>query len=198
MREVAEHPVWPAGCHLTPPLPNTDNALFPALHFDNNCPRGLLHRMYARHNRLALLREMSRLASEHNPTVARPPPHFISHLHEALGQVTQLKKGGMFDGVIERAGLNELLPFDHNDLFYLLDADESGTVDKREFLAGLAFLLSPSLTRQEQFQLVFEAFDVDNSGALSQEELRSMLQAFGIPTATTSVQETVSREYSAE
>ena len=188
MAEVAAHAVFPATAGVPPRRPTaSQSAGAPAgVHFDTHSPRGILHRMHTRHNRLALLREISRLASE-DASAAGLPPNFMSRLHEALGGRAVIAKGKEFDDVLERAGLSAALPIDHNDLFAVLDADESGAVDKREFLAGMAFLLAPSLPRAQQLQLVFEAFDADGSGELSKSELTDMLEAFGVPALTSSV-----------
>ena len=196
MADVAAHAVFPPTAGVPPRRPTAgQSAGAPAagVHFDTHSPRGILHRMHTRHNRLALLREISRLASE-DASAAALPPNFMPRLHEALGGRASLAKGKEFDDVLERAGLGgAALPIDHNDLFAVLDADESGVVDKREFLAGLAFLLAPALPRAQQLQLVFEAFDADGSGELSQSELKDMLEAFGVPSLTSSVKTATTR-----
>ncbi len=127
----------------------------------------------------------------HSLTPTRHP----HRVHQALGRRKTITKGADFDAVLERAGLvAAVLPIDHNDLFQVLDQDESGSVDRRELLSGLAFLLAPQLSAEQQLALVFEAFDVDGSGALSKEELRAMLEAYGLPHVTASAAEAAAAE----
>ena len=47
-----------------------------------------------------------------------------------------------------------------HELFSLLDVDQSGTVDFREYLAGKA-LIGRGLSSDESLRLAFDAFDLD-------------------------------------
>ena len=90
-----------------------------------------------------------------------------------------VRRGAQFDSILAAAGL-AALPFDHGELFLLLDADESGALDRAELLSGLALLLAPRLSPRGRLALLFDAFDVGCSGGLSRLELRAVLEAAGI------------------
>lgn len=165
--------------------------------------REVWRRNFARANRLALMRDVVRVvsAAEHaasgsTPSLARG---VLPRLQAALGGATTVAPGALFDALLADAGLTpEVFPFEHGEVFALLDVDGSGFVDRRELLAGLAFLLAMRLPIEEEAALLFQAFDVDNSGALSREELREMLAAFGVPAASDTLEEARAEELQVE
>ncbi len=67
------------------------------------------------------------------------------------------------------------LSCDADELFALLDEDNSNSVDKREFLAGLAILLSPMASEEERIQMMFHAYDADGNRTLSPDEVARLL-----------------------
>ena len=190
---AAAAPAPPAG--LATPLPPLALRALPFDHHDG--VHAAWQRNMARGSRLALLRDLVRLAAE-DQSVRRQPLALaaeqaltlLPRLQAALGGVEGVHRGPEFDAVLERLGLGaSVLPIEHGELFSLLDSDESGCVDKRELLAGLAFLLAAHLPVEVEARLVFQAFDVDGSGALSRQEVREMLSAYGVPALAHSVEE---------
>ena len=176
---------------LATPLPPLALRALPFDHHDG--VHAAWQRNVARGSRLALLRDLVRLAAE-DQSVKRLPREqaltLLPRLQAALGGVEGVHRGPEFDAVLERLGLSAaVLPIEHGELFSLLDSDESGCVDKRELLAGLAFLLAAHLPVEVEARLVFQAFDVDGSGALSRQEVREMLSAYGVPALAHSVEE---------
>ena len=73
--------------------------------------------------------------------------------------------------------------YDPAALFDLLDAEDSGQVDLRELLLGLAHLVSFRASEGTLLSLLFFAFDLDGDGTLSKGELGQLLAAFGAPPA---------------
>lgn len=61
-------------------------------------------------------------------------------------------------------------------LFSLYDRDDSGYVDFREYLIGLALVSQPA-NSEEAMQLAFQAFDMNGDGRVDEAELRHILQS---------------------
>lgn len=61
-----------------------------------------------------------------------------------------------------------------NSFYHVFDNNESGTIDLREFVVGVAMLTKGNLT--EKIKLAFEIIDVNKSGALDKEEMTSFLK----------------------
>jgi serine/threonine protein kinase/Ca2+-binding EF-hand superfamily protein/uncharacterized membrane protein YgcG len=134
------------------------------------------------------------------PAGAPPPPPQLEQLGETLARAVREKflslagrgpKGAGSAGVT-KAQLGELLKdvgltgarYDHAALFDLLDQEDSGLVDLREILLGLAHLVSFRASEHTLLSLLFFAFDLDGDGVLSKDELGQLLAAFGAPPAT--------------
>jgi len=85
----------------------------------------------------------------------------------------QFKKGlAMLSTVGLKTGLDST-PF-VDRLFVLLDTDNSGTIDLREFITGLSCLCKG--TPEEKIRVTFKAYDLDNSGFIDQNELTIMFK----------------------
>lgn len=61
-------------------------------------------------------------------------------------------------------------------LFTLYDRDDSGYLDFREYLIGLALVSQPA-NSEEVMQLAFQAFDMNGDGRVDETELRHILQS---------------------
>ena len=85
-------------------------------------------------------------------------------------------------GLLQAVGLRGAR-YDPEALFDLLDHEESGQIDLRELLLGLAHLVSFRATELTLLSLLFYAFDADGDGVLSKGELGELLAAFGAPPA---------------
>jgi len=85
----------------------------------------------------------------------------------------QFRKGlGMLGAAGLKSGLDQS-PF-VDRLFVLLDTDNSGTIDLREFITGLSFLTKG--TPEEKIRLTFRAYDLDKSGFIDRAELTLMFK----------------------
>lgn len=103
------------------------------------------------------------------PEESSPRSPHLNDVHLTRTQLAEL---------IRLTDLSAYVP-DSAILFDLLDEDESGTVDGRELLAGLAYLLAPLASDATRLRLTFLAYDINRDGQLSQAELQLMLQAYG-------------------
>lgn len=65
-------------------------------------------------------------------------------------------------------------------IFSLFDADGSGTLDYREFILGL--LNATTASRPEKVRLIYEIFDDDKNGFITEGELVQILQANHLAT----------------
>ncbi len=159
-----------------------------------------------RRSRLSLLRQVISvvLANERARAAAGGPPPRAQLVPDPAGLVKSLQgalRRAVGDGksatlpqfmqVLKEAGLLtrgggalSVLPSGTHpqEVFRLLDADDSGGVSRCELLAGLAFLLAPGLDHAATLTLVFHAYDLDSSGSLSKDELFAMLRAYHFPT----------------
>eukprot|EP00656_Telonema_subtile_P056173 TRINITY_DN8917_c0_g1_i2.p1 TRINITY_DN8917_c0_g1~~TRINITY_DN8917_c0_g1_i2.p1 ORF type:complete len:328 (+),score=101.74 TRINITY_DN8917_c0_g1_i2:161-1144(+) len=61
-----------------------------------------------------------------------------------------------------------------NSFYHVFDGNESGTIDMREFVVGVAMLTKGSL--EDKIKLAFDIIDVNKSGALDKEEMQSFLK----------------------
>lgn len=61
-------------------------------------------------------------------------------------------------------------------LFSLYDRDDSGHINFREYLIGLALVSQPA-NSEEAMQLAFQAFDMNGDGRVDESELRHILQS---------------------
>ena len=61
----------------------------------------------------------------------------------------------------------------YSDLFRAMDGDESGTISRREFVCAMSLLGLPQSKRQ--LGLIFDAFDLDESGELTYDELAKII-----------------------
>lgn len=70
------------------------------------------------------------------------------------------------------------LPLTHNvkRIFSLYDRDNSGFLDFREYLIGLALVSQPANT-DKVMQVAFQAFDMNGDGRVEESELRHILQS---------------------
>lgn len=128
---------------------------------------------------------------------ADPPPGAIERLQEqtAFNQVEVSKLFetfmGLSDGgrkpldrdtfrkglgLLESCGLKNLddSPFVER-LFTLLDVNHDGTIDLQEFVIGLSVLCKGTV--EEKLELSFKAYDIDNSGTISKDELAAMFKS---------------------
>jgi Ca2+-binding EF-hand superfamily protein len=151
-----------------------------------------------RGNRLALLREALDAVAREAKTrgvpgaanaSAKVPADLIKRLQAAFRANAGSLNRDQFKKALQDSGVTSLLPPSLNldSLFNLLDEDGSGGVDKRELLAGLAYLLAPAATDEIRLSLTFHAYDTNGDGVLSPEELRVMLNAYGVPAMNTTV-----------
>jgi len=198
-----------ADAAAAPPPPRAPEAPAPAAHpFDAGDARGHALRQAARRERLHLLCAVVAAVAAATPPPAAPgsarrgaaspalcggaraplPGDVVARLQRAFTAVVgpargaAVARGAQFDRVLAAAGLGGgALAFDHGELFTLLDADESGALDRRELLAGLALLLAPRLAPRERLALLFAAFDADGSGGLDRAELGDLLESVGVP-----------------
>jgi serine/threonine-protein phosphatase 2B regulatory subunit len=60
-------------------------------------------------------------------------------------------------------------------LFTLFDSDGSGTINFKQYISGLALLTKGSL--KDQIAFSFKLFDLENTGEISQDEMKKMLTA---------------------
>lgn len=68
-----------------------------------------------------------------------------------------------------------------NELFRVYDMDKSGTIDFREFLAGLGVMSKGS--EDEKLRLAFEMYDADRSGTIANAELHALVHSIYKATA---------------
>ncbi len=156
-----------------------------------------------RRSRLSLLRQVIQCVREAEGggathTLVPDPGALVKRLQSALSHVlgedgrsatlpqftALLKEAGLLSARGGRGGgATALLPSGTHpqEVFQLLDADESGDVSRCELLAGLAFLLAPGLDALASLTLVFHAYDLNGDGTLSKEELFTMLRAYRFP-----------------
>eukprot|EP00999_Lentomonas_sp_LEN2_P000522 NODE_1523_length_828_cov_53.106990_g1475_i0.p1 GENE.NODE_1523_length_828_cov_53.106990_g1475_i0~~NODE_1523_length_828_cov_53.106990_g1475_i0.p1 ORF type:complete len:215 (+),score=35.69 NODE_1523_length_828_cov_53.106990_g1475_i0:82-726(+) len=64
-----------------------------------------------------------------------------------------------------------------SSLFKLFDRDDSGLVDFREFISGLAVISSPNL--DDSLQMVFDCYDLKGDSWITQKEMVTCLLAMG-------------------
>ncbi len=78
----------------------------------------------------------------------------------------------------EMAPAAQLFPSGPDQLFQLLSADGGATVDRRQVLAGVGFVLAPLVGKDAAARLLFAAYDVEQPfGRLSEGELAELLDA---------------------
>mmetsp|Transcript_9559 Transcript_9559/g.11810 ORF Transcript_9559/g.11810 Transcript_9559/m.11810 type:complete len:190 (-) Transcript_9559:2-571(-) len=76
---------------------------------------------------------------------------------------------------LERHGLNEIANTPYSDrLFTLLDINEDGVVDFKEFISGFALLCKGSV--EDKIKVSFNAYDKDGDGTISKDELAEMFK----------------------
>jgi len=68
-----------------------------------------------------------------------------------------------------------------NELFRVYDVDKNGTVDFREFLAGLGLMAHGD--EDAKLRIAFDIYDADKSGAISNDEMHALVQAIYKATA---------------
>lgn len=202
MREAAAHRAFTATATAldVPPMPHAATPhIFDRGGGRQDGPRALAARMLARHTRLAFVRTLVRAIAKTGVGVRR-----VSHI-DAGTLVRQLKAAvGAAGGRVTRAAFAAVLArtelgavfaaVDSGELFTLLDDNESDTLDRRELLSGVAFLLAPLLDEPSRLRLLFDVFDDDDSGALEKGELRAMLAAFGLPAHDATPAEALEQE----
>jgi len=107
----------------------------------------------------------------------------VSKLYNIFSALTANSPRKAFDRVLFKQGLAKLQeaglknldqsPF-ADRLFTLLDANNDGVVDFHEFITGLSLLCKGSA--DEKLALCFRAYDLDNNGFISKDELAHMLK----------------------
>jgi Ca2+-binding EF-hand superfamily protein len=60
-------------------------------------------------------------------------------------------------------------------LFNLFDTDHSGYIDFKEFVVALA-VLSRKVSNEDSIRLAFKAFDRNNDGTLTEEDIRTIIR----------------------
>lgn len=99
----------------------------------------------------------------------------LKQLMEWLRTFQKVDKDG--SGIIDRAEFRTVIGTDPeaaDRLFDFFDTDESGTMEYREFVQGLA-LLSGQCSAESQAQLAFLLYDVDGRGTIPKSRLRFAL-----------------------
>merc|ERR1711871_1810472 len=61
-------------------------------------------------------------------------------------------------------------------MFQLLDEEQTGSINFREYLVGLALMNSKGTEREEVLRIAFDAFDLDSNGLISEDELANVLR----------------------
>jgi len=97
---------------------------------------------------------------------------------------TEVAKDGKVDGQQFHTCLAKLAeygfqaPKDKNFpelLFHMLDTNNDGNIDLKEFIGGLSVLCKG--TPDEKIKLTFKAYDLDNSGTISKQELTELFRS---------------------
>eukprot|EP01010_Urceolus_cornutus_P001007 NODE_1522_length_868_cov_216.716728_g1181_i0.p1 GENE.NODE_1522_length_868_cov_216.716728_g1181_i0~~NODE_1522_length_868_cov_216.716728_g1181_i0.p1 ORF type:complete len:205 (-),score=35.79 NODE_1522_length_868_cov_216.716728_g1181_i0:160-774(-) len=102
----------------------------------------------------------------------------ITKLHETFKSISARR---VDDGVISKAEFFEVLEVQTQNalldrMFELFDSNGGGTIDFREFLAGVSILSNVS-SRKEKLNFCFRMYDLDGNGTITQDELLKIVEA---------------------